>query len=145
MDVSPDGQYLRVTRMVEPFSYRVPMTNFGSVQELWDASGRVIATLSTIPLREGERTDDADVPAFGGRGGQQPSASDTGKRNLQWNPVGPGMVYLQSVFAANGSGGGRSGRGVPNAGRAVLTPAEGFRMGAGRGRRSARSRPACAT
>ncbi len=125
VDVSPDGQYLRVTRMVEPFSYRVPMANFGSVQELWDASGRVVATLSTIPLREGERTDDADVPAFGGRGGPQQSASDTGKRNLQWNPVGPGMVYLESVFAPNAGAGGRSGRGAPNAGRGATNAGRG--------------------
>ncbi|MGH7615961.1 MAG: TolB family protein, partial [Gemmatimonadaceae bacterium] len=33
-----------------------------------------------------------------GRGGQQ-AASDTGKRNIQWNPVGQGLVYMQSVFA----------------------------------------------
>ena len=115
VDVSPDGQYLRVTRMVEPFSYLVPVSSFGSVQELWDATGKMITTLSKTPLREGERTGDADAPA--GRGGQQQSASDTGKRNIQWNPVGPGLVFLQSVFSANADGG-RAGRGAGRGGAA---------------------------
>ena len=108
VDVSPDGQYLRVTKMTEPFSYLVPVSSFGSVQELWDATGKVITTLAKTPLREGERTGDADVPT--GRGGQQQTASDTGKRNIQWNPVGPGLVFMQSVFSANADGG-RAGRG----------------------------------
>jgi dipeptidyl aminopeptidase/acylaminoacyl peptidase len=100
VDASPDGQYFRVTRMVEPFSYLVPVTNFGSVQELWDANGKVVATLGRTPLNEGGRggTGDPDVgPA--GRGGQQ-TASDTGKRNIAWNPVGAGLVYMQSVFGS---------------------------------------------
>jgi dipeptidyl aminopeptidase/acylaminoacyl peptidase len=116
VDVSPDGQYFRVTRMVEPFSYLVPVSSFGSLQELWDATGKVVATLARTPLREGEQTD--DDPPGGGRGGAQQSASDTGKRNLAWHPVGRGLVYLQSVFGASAGGeaagagrGGRSGRG----------------------------------
>jgi dipeptidyl aminopeptidase/acylaminoacyl peptidase len=55
VDVSPDGQYLRVTKMVEPFSYRVPIGNFGSVQELWDASGKMLTTLTKTPLRENDQ------------------------------------------------------------------------------------------
>ncbi len=97
VDISPDGQFLRVTKMLEPFSYRVPIGSFGSEQELWDASGKMLVSLSKTPLRENEQTSD-DVPAAGGRGGQQ-SASDPGKRNIQWNPAGPGLVYLESVFA----------------------------------------------
>ena len=115
VDVSPDGQYLRVTRMVEPFSYLVPVSNFGSVQEVWDANGKVVTTLAKTPLREGERTGDADAPA--GRGGQQQTASDTGKRNIQWNPAGPGLVFLQSVFSGNADGG-RAGRGAGRGGQA---------------------------
>jgi dipeptidyl aminopeptidase/acylaminoacyl peptidase len=119
VDASPDGQYFRVTRMVEPFSYIVPVSQFGSVQELWDATGKVVATLSKTPLRDAGRGGD-----FGG-GGQQ-AASDTGKRDIRWNPAGPGLVYLQSVFSnaptrgAN-AGGGRAGRG--GAGRGGQAPA----------------------
>ncbi|MFM9014387.1 MAG: TolB family protein, partial [Gemmatimonadota bacterium] len=99
-DLSPDGGHLRVTRMTEPFSYLVPVSAFGSVQELWDLTGRVVATLQTTPLREESRGPDA------------PAAPDTGTRNVQWDPAGRGLFYLKSVFAAapaEGRGGARSG------------------------------------
>ena len=115
VDASPDGSHFRVTVMTEPFSYVVPVSNFGSVQELWDGTGKVVATLARTTLREG--ATDGDAPAFG-RGGGAGAATDTGRRNIQWNPVGPGLVYLQSVFAGatNGAGqaparGGGAGRG----------------------------------
>jgi dipeptidyl aminopeptidase/acylaminoacyl peptidase len=98
VDVSPDGKYFRVTMMTKPFSYIVPVTSFGSRMELWDATGTNVALLEAIPLREGTTPDDA----LGGRGAQQ-NASDTGKRSIQWNPTGPGLVYLQSVFANAGA------------------------------------------
>src|SRR5688572_23202516 len=127
VDASPDGAHFRVTVMTEPFSYRVPASSFGSVDQLWNGAGKVVADLGRTPLREGETGDD-DAP--GGRGATQ-STSDTGRRNLQWNPVGPGLVYLQSVFASSGTepaAGGRAagGRGAGNAGRSgaagVRTP-----------------------
>lgn len=92
VDASHDGAYLRVTRMTEPFSYLVPVTSFGGVQELWDATGKVVATLQRTPLREGGR-DAGDGPP------PVPVASDTGKRNVQWNPIGPGLLYVQNVPA----------------------------------------------
>ncbi len=127
-DLSQDGQYVRVTEMTEPFSYLVPVTSFGSVQELWDLNGKMVATLSRQPLREGDEAGDGDAPG-GGRGGLQP-ATDTGKRNIQWSPVGAGLVYYESVFAPAGSnaargggnGGGR-GRGAAPAGRGGAAPA----------------------
>src|SRR6185503_13137183 len=117
VDASPDGAYFRVSVMTEPFSYRVPTSSFGSVDQLWDNAGKVVADLGRTPLREGESGDD-DAPGGFGRGAAQP-ASDTGKRNVQWNPVGAGMVYLQSVFATSGSEPqtGRAGRGAANPGR----------------------------
>jgi dipeptidyl aminopeptidase/acylaminoacyl peptidase len=115
-DASPDGQYFRVTKMTEPFSYLVPVTSFGSVQELWDASGKVVATLNRTPLREGEATGDGDVPAGGGRGAAQQPATDTGKRNINWNPVGSGLVYYESVFGAPANGNGGAGAAAPAGG-----------------------------
>ena len=47
---SPDGKYLRVTRMVKPFAYVVPVSSFGSVQEIWDTDGKVLAKLQEDPL-----------------------------------------------------------------------------------------------
>jgi dipeptidyl aminopeptidase/acylaminoacyl peptidase len=129
VDASHDGQYLRVTRMTEPFSYIVPVSSFGSVQELWDASGKAVATLATTPLRE------EGGGGFGGGGaGAGGAAADTGKRNIQWNPVGPGLVYLQSVFAAapERDGNGRAARGgapggTPGGAQAGGAPAGGAR------------------
>ncbi len=111
VDASPDGKYLRVTRMVEPFSYVVPVANFGTVTEIWDASGKVLATATQTPLREGERGSDIDVALTGPRNGQP--ATDTGKRNVQWSPSGARLVYVQSVFGADSStrrGGTRGGQ-----------------------------------
>lgn len=100
IDASPDGMFVRVTVMQEPFSYIVPQSSFGSVDQLWDATGKVVAELGNQPLREGN-------DGFG-RGGA--AGPDTGKRNIQWNPVGPGLTYLQSVFAEGGAPNGRAGR-----------------------------------
>ncbi len=111
VDVSPDAATFRVTVMTEPFSYVVPVSNFGTVQELWDASGKVVTTVSRTALREGAAPDGGDAPAFGRGGGAAPT--DTGKRNIQWNPVGPGLVYLQSVFATGSSATPATGRGGP--------------------------------
>jgi dipeptidyl aminopeptidase/acylaminoacyl peptidase len=112
VDASPDGQHFRVTRLVEPFSYLVPVSSFGSVEELWDASGTVLSTLARTPLREGERDTTAGPGARAGgagraggpgaAGGGQATAADTARRSLQWNPVGRGLVYLQAAPAANG-------------------------------------------
>ncbi|MEP6621771.1 MAG: DPP IV N-terminal domain-containing protein [bacterium] len=120
VDASPDAKFVRVTKMTEPFSYVVPVSSFGSMEELWDIDGKVITSLAKTPLREGERGGDGDTPAAGGRGGAQQTASDTGKRNIRWNPIGTGLVYMQSEFAAAGSGSaaasGNSGRGGRGAG-----------------------------
>ncbi len=93
---SPDGAYLRVTRMTKPFSYIVPVGNFGQIEELWDASGKVLAKLSERPINLGVQggDDDDDQPA-GGRGG----GAQAGKREITWRPDGQGLSYLEQVPA----------------------------------------------
>jgi len=118
VDASPDGQYFRVTLQTRPYSYLVPVANFGTVEQLWDATGKVLTEIAKTTLREGtaganDTTAFTGGPGFGGRGAGQ---SDTAKRNLQWNPTGAGLVYLQAeagpAGAAGGAGrGGRGGRG----------------------------------
>ncbi len=114
VDASPSGEYFRVTTQVKPYSYLVPVSDFGTVEELWDSNGKVLAQLSKRALSEGQggNTDSTGAPAFGGRGGAQ---SDTARRNVEWNPTGPGLVYLQAeagpADAARGAGGQRGGRG----------------------------------
>ena len=48
VDASPDGNYFRVTLQQKPYSYLVPVSNFGTVEQLWDANGKVITELARI-------------------------------------------------------------------------------------------------
>jgi len=133
LDLSPDGKYVRVTRMLKPFSYDVPVANFGQIEEVWDDTGKVMAKLSDRPLNVGVASPD-DPPADpqaapaggGGRGGQQ-----TGKREVAWRTDGSGLTYVEQEPAPPGAG--RTGRaGADDAAPAVNDdqPAGG-RRGAG--------------
>jgi dipeptidyl aminopeptidase/acylaminoacyl peptidase len=115
VNASPDGQNFLVTLQTKPYSYLVPVGNFGTVEEVWDSNGKELAQVAVTKLREGtgganDTTAFAGGPGFGGRGGQ----SDTAKRNLQWNPVGAGLVYLKAEPAAAGGNRGGRGRGAQN-------------------------------
>ena len=113
VDAAPDGQYLRVTTMQKPFSYLVQYQNFGTLEQIWDANGKVVAELSKRPLRDGDNAL-GDDPAGG------PAANDTARRNFGWMPNGKGVFYLQQEAAARGTPsdsaeepqGGRGGRGA---------------------------------
>lgn len=87
VDPSSDGKYFRLTRMETPFSYIVQYNNFAQREELWDASGAVVTTLVTRPLREGD-TPVADGPTAA-------EASDTARRNFGWLPDGGGLYFLK--------------------------------------------------
>lgn len=81
---SPSGEHFLVTTIQEPFSYIVPVNNFGTARELWDASGTVLHTLHERPLNEGvrdERRDDDD--------------DDDDRRLIAWRPNGDGLSFLQ--------------------------------------------------
>ena len=121
VDAAADAAYFRVTQMIEPFSYLVPVSSFGTAQELWDASRKLVTTLSRDELRE-ERVSGDDF----GDGDGAPTASDNGKRSIQWDPAGPGLVYLQSMFVTPPP---ENGAGRPTRGGA---PADGVRGAASR-------------
>ncbi len=105
-DISSNGQHVRVTYVTRPYSYLVPVRSFGTMQEVWDRNGRALVTIATTPLRENNpRT--ADLAAGAGNA----AASDSSRRSVQWNPLGPGLVYLQNVVS-NGTNGGRGTTGV---------------------------------
>jgi len=98
LDPSNDGAYVRVTRMVKPFSYDVPVNNFGTIEEIWDATGTALATVTERPLDLGVQDDTAPDPGAGfGRGGQQ-----TGKREVAWRADGRGLSYLEQEPAPEG-------------------------------------------
>lgn len=97
IDPSPDGKYVRVTRLDEPFSYIVQYTNFAQREELWDATGKVVTTLVVRPLREGD-TPVADGPVAS-------QAADTARRNFAWLPNGAGLAFLKQDPASARSAG----------------------------------------
>ena len=110
VDFAPDGKFARVTRMVEPFSYDVPASSFGSVEEIWDAEGKVLAKLTDRPLNLGVQDDTPQTPpdpaaGRGGRGG----ANQQGKRELSWRTDGQGITYLEQEPAPAAPQGSRGG------------------------------------
>ena len=62
LDASPDAKYVRVTRMVKPFSYDVPVSSFGTVDEVWDADGRMLAKVTDRPINLGVQDDTQPAP-----------------------------------------------------------------------------------
>ena len=71
-DVSPDGQYFRVTSMQKPFSYIVQYSVLPGQRRDWDGTGKVLATIQKRALREAPDTTDGDG---GGRAGGEGTAS----------------------------------------------------------------------
>ena len=125
VDASPDGQYFRVTMMQKPFSYVAQYTSFGSTEELWDASGKVLATIAKRPIRLGN-----DTTAGGGGGGRGGRGGET-KRGLAWMPAGAGMYFVEAVPSARGDttagaapagGRGAAGRGGAAGGAGAARP-----------------------
>ena len=118
VDFSPDGKHSRIVRMTKPFSYIVPVGNFGQIEEVWDGTGKVLAKLSDRPLNLGVQADtdpdpnpDPQAQGGGGRGG---GPQQTGKREIAWRPDGLGFTYLEQepppAGSAAGGGAGRAGR-----------------------------------
>ncbi|HEY7501426.1 MAG TPA: prolyl oligopeptidase family serine peptidase [Vicinamibacterales bacterium] len=112
IDASPDGKYIRVTRMVKPFSYDVPVSSFGQVEEMWDADGKMIAKVTERPINLGVQDDNQppdDPPGGGGRGGNQ-----QGKREIAWRADNQGLTFLEQEPPPPGEGrrSGRGGRGA---------------------------------
>ncbi|MCC6317312.1 MAG: prolyl oligopeptidase family serine peptidase [Gemmatimonadaceae bacterium] len=89
VDPSPDGKYIRVTQMQEPFSYIVQYGSFGTVEQVWDADGRVVAELAKRPLRTSGADDPLATPGAGG------PPVDTTRRNVAWLPNGQGLSFLR--------------------------------------------------
>lgn len=101
IDVARAGPYIRVTRVVKPFSYLVPVGNFGSVDELWDTTGKVLAKLDERPLNLGVQSDDPPTaPGVGGPGGNQ---NQQGPREITWRADGQGLTFLEQEPAPPGA------------------------------------------
>jgi len=70
LNVSPDGNYLLVTRVLRPYSYLHPHTAFPSEVEIWDRTGKAVRQIVRRGLVE---------PPIGGVA--------TGPRNINWQPT----------------------------------------------------------
>jgi dipeptidyl aminopeptidase/acylaminoacyl peptidase len=99
IDADQRGEYLRVTTMQKPFSYIVPVSSFGTKEELWAADGRVVAQLAERPLNEGIRTGPRtdDTPGRFGAGDEDAD----GRRSIAWRPDGS-LGYLEQEPAVPG-------------------------------------------
>ena len=75
-EASPDGRYRLVQRIRRPFSTRVPFDYFARVAEVWDASGKAVATVADLPVSD-------EVPRQG---------VPTGPREAAWQPLAPATV-----------------------------------------------------
>src|SRR6187431_832548 len=119
IDLAPDGKFVRVTRMLKPFSYDVPVANFGSIEEIWDDNGKSLAKITDRPLNLGVADDTqpppdpTQAPAAGGGG--RGAGAQTGKRELAWRTDGQGLTYVEAE-PAPANAGGRNGRAGAGAG-----------------------------
>ena len=98
VDASPDGKYFHVTLMQKPFSYIVQYNSFGTSEQIWDESGKMVKEIVNRPLREVTSGDDDFGPPGAG-------ANDSTPRNIGWMPNGQGIYFLQQDPApARGAG-----------------------------------------
>jgi len=139
IDPAPDGQHARVTRMTKPFSYIVPVSNFGQVEEVWDATGKSLVELSSRPINLGVQAanpnPDPQAPPAGG-GGRGGGGNQNGKRELSWRPDGQGFTYLEQEPAPAPAA-----RGTTPAADDAAAPARGGGGGRGAGRQGGGQAP----
>lgn len=70
-DVSPDGNYVLVQRVLRPYSYLFPYSYFPSEIEVWERSGKVVYKVASTPLLD-------SLPVQG---------VPTGPRSVNWIPT----------------------------------------------------------
>jgi len=82
VDASPDGQHLLVTRLHKPFSYLFPDSSFPKDIEVWDAKGKLVYKVASLPLAD-------QVPIDG---------VITGPRSVRWRPDEPAtLVWVKAL------------------------------------------------
>jgi dipeptidyl aminopeptidase/acylaminoacyl peptidase len=70
VSMSPSEKEFRVTTMKKPFSYYVPLTNFGSQEGVWNCEGKCLYTLNDRNLRDTEPQAPPTAPVVAGTGGR---------------------------------------------------------------------------
>jgi dipeptidyl aminopeptidase/acylaminoacyl peptidase len=71
VSMAPGEREFRITTMKKPFSYYVPLTNFGTLEGIWNRDGKSVCTLNDRNLRD---TDPQTPPPtlVAGAGGRNP-------------------------------------------------------------------------
>ena len=76
-EFSPDGEYILIERLKGPWSHEVAWWRFASDIEVWDAQGKLIASIASLPLAN-------EVPIHG---------VPLGPRSVSWRPTTPHTLY----------------------------------------------------
>ncbi len=76
VDVSPDGNYIIISRTRRPFSYLFPSSRFPKTVEVWNRSGEVVHVVAEQPLED--RIPIEGVPI--------------GPRSVAWRPTDPATL-----------------------------------------------------
>ena len=102
LDASPDAKYFRVTYLDQPFSYVLPVANFGNHEVIIDGTGKVLRAMGKRELSEGQATDivDPNDPNAGGGGGGRGrggAVTEWTKRDLAWHPFEGGLMFSRSA------------------------------------------------
>jgi dipeptidyl aminopeptidase/acylaminoacyl peptidase len=82
VDFSPDGKYIRVSRILRPFSYQFPYNRFPKTLEVWDMNGKAVKTIADLPLQD-------NIPVQG---------VPMGPRSSGWIPTEPAtLVWAEAL------------------------------------------------
>ena len=82
ISLSPDGKYILIEKIVEPFSYIVSYDDFPRELQVMDVEGEVLSTIRKVPLKEAMRRDRD-------REGEEDLPQD-----VSWRPDGKGLSFL---------------------------------------------------
>ena len=81
-DWSPDENFVLVTQLQKPFSYRVQYSNFARKTEIWDRAGKVIRKVVEFPVTD-------EIPRQG---------TVVGPRALEWQPIyGARLLWAEAL------------------------------------------------
>ncbi|MBP6812068.1 MAG: prolyl oligopeptidase family serine peptidase [Saprospiraceae bacterium] len=79
---SPDENYVLVTQLRKPFSYRVQFSNFARKTEIWDRNGKPIRSLVEFPVTD-------EIPRQG---------TVVGPRAFDWQPIhGARLLWAEAL------------------------------------------------
>ncbi len=85
VSLSPKAKFFLVTTLEKPYSYLVPVSNFGEKQAIWDEEGKELAKFDSRALREGAPDED--------------KGRNEAKRLPQWHGDSDELLFIQSLAA----------------------------------------------